>query len=274
MDVRLCLLLTLGCFILGFFVAYVIFSRKLTAERERRIKAETRLEELERASSVSTEALKENTAFVVDMVGRSIQPVKELLQRFEEWLVEMERKRDVTYKGIENSVKLLLEQSERLKVTTDKLAAALTVPRIRGRWGEIALKNILEISGLVKEVDFYEQVKLNGGDKTIRPDVVVKLPGGKFIVIDAKVPLESFFEALEETDEAKSKELLKRHARSLKEHVKRLADKRYWSFLEDSPEFTIMFLPSDSLLIYALEFERETSKEERKTSRRGGTFTI
>ncbi len=264
MDIIVCLLIAFVCFVSGFFVSYLFFSKKLAVEREYRIKAEARLEEMKKVSSISVDALKENTSFVVDMVGKTIQPVKELLQKFEEWLVEMEKKREVTYKGIEDSIKFLLDQSEKLKVTTDKLAAALTVPRVRGKWGEIALRNILELSGLIKESDFYEQVKLNDSEKAFRPDVVVKLPGGKYIAIDAKVPLESFFEAIEEADETKKEELFKKHARSLKEHVKRLSDKKYWEFLKESPDFTIMFLPSDALLIYALEFEKNLLEEAAK----------
>ena len=138
---------------------------------------------------------------------------------------------------------------------TQNLVKALRRPEVRGRWGEITLRRLVELAGMVEHCDFQEQVHSAGDDRVIRPDLIVRMPDRRELVVDVKTPLDAYLEAVEATDDVQRKLGLERHARGLREHIRTLASKAYWAQFADSPEFVILFIPGDQFLSAALNEE-------------------
>jgi DNA recombination protein RmuC len=149
----------------------------------------------------------------------------------------------------------LSEQVLALASTASTLSRALRTPAVRGRWGEMQLRRVVEIAGMLPRCDFHEQPSLLGENGRLRPDLIVHLPGGKRIVIDAKAPLEAFLDAQECTDDEPRVMLLQKHARQVREHMERLGSKGYWEQLDGSPEMVVMFLPGETLFSAALQHD-------------------
>ena len=165
----------------------------------------------------------------------------------------MEVERKGAYASLQERVAALHAGHEQLQKETRNLVTALRSPQTRGRWGEMTLRNTVQAAGMIEHCDFEEQRSTPTEDGTIRPDMVVRLPGGGKVVIDAKVPLDAFLQFSEAEDETVRKGLLDKHARQLRTHVDQLAKKEYWKHVERSPEFVIAFIPGESLLAAACE---------------------
>ena len=202
--------------------------------------------------SLAAEALKDNRAAFLDLAKTSFagfqQPIAETLERVDLRLGEAERDRVAAYAR-------LAEQVAALGTTTNTLSRALRTPAVRGRWGEIQLRRVVEISGMLQRCDFDEQPALAGDNGRLRPDLIVHLPGGKQIVVDAKAPLEAFLDAQEAADEETRTTRLQAHARQVRDHVDKLGAKAYWEPLGDSPEMVVMFLPGETLFSAALQHD-------------------
>jgi len=181
-------------------------------------------------------------------VARAVRTVGETVHRLEE-----DRKH--AFGGLERELRMLHETQESLRAETSNLVTALRNPSTRGRWGEIQLRRAVEMAGMVHHCDFVEQVTVAGDDGRLRPDVIVRLPGAKEAVIDAKVPLHAYLEAVEATDAATQAAKLRDHARQLRTHIDTLASKAYWSQFAGAPDFVVMFVPGDQLLAAAFEHE-------------------
>jgi DNA recombination protein RmuC len=147
----------------------------------------------------------------------------------------------------------LAETGERLRTETGALVTALRKPNARGQWGQMQLRNVVELAGMVRYCDFSEQSSFAGDESTLRPDVIVRLPGAKHVVVDAKAPLQGVLDAYEARDEEERQRHLRDHARLLRKHVKMLADKAYWAEIESAPDLVVMFLPGEHLYGAALE---------------------
>lgn len=186
-----------------------------------------------------------------------VDPIKQSLTTMAGKLEELEKSRVGAYEGLKQQVASLIETQKDLRKETVNLSTALKSPNIRGRWGEIQLKRVVEIAGLSEHCDFNEQAHIDTEDGKLRPDMVVHLPGKKSLVIDAKVPLSSYLQGLEEQDANRRKQKFQEHARHLRNHVTALGRKSYWSHNGDSltPDFTILFLPGDTFLSTALEYD-------------------
>lgn len=184
-----------------------------------------------------------------------VNPVKESLAGVASKLTELETARVSAYEVLKHQVSDLISSQKELRLETANLVKALRAPAVRGRWGEMQLKRVVEITGLSSHCDFVEQHTMSGDEGVLRPDMVVKLPGGKQIVIDAKAPLSAYLEALEATDEFSRKERLKDHARQVKTHILALSSKAYWDQFpaNTSPEFVVLFLPGETFFSAALE---------------------
>jgi DNA recombination protein RmuC len=183
-----------------------------------------------------------------------IGPLRAELERLQGEVRALETKREGAYAQLREQMQQLTESEARLAQTAGELVQALRRPTTRGRWGELQLRRVVELAGMTSYCDFTEQPSSTTDDGSRqRPDLVVRLPGEAEVVVDAKVPLEAYLQALEAPDETARKEALARHARQLREHVHTLATKAYWSQRPRTPELVVAFVPGDALLAAALE---------------------
>lgn len=182
-----------------------------------------------------------------------VKPLSEHLGKVEEHANQLERVRASAYAELREQVKSMGVTSEKLQAETSQLVAALRKPQVRGRWGEIQLRRVVESAGMIEHVDFSEQETASGDDGMLRPDLVVKLAGGKNVVIDSKVSFIGYLEAMEASDEQTQTKRLDAHARHLKKHIDDLGAKRYWEQFTPAPEFVVMFVPADVFLNAALD---------------------
>ncbi|HEY7185702.1 MAG TPA: DNA recombination protein RmuC [Vicinamibacterales bacterium] len=202
--------------------------------------------------ALAADALKDNRSSFFDLAKTSFerdrQPITETLNRLDQRLGHLERERIEAYSR-------LSEQVIALGATTNTLSRALRTPAVRGRWGEMQLRRVVEISGMLNRCDFDEQPGLQADNGRLRPDLIVHLPGGKKIVVDAKAPLEAFLDAQEATEDDARASRLQAHARQVREHMDKLAAKGYWEQLGNSPEMVVMFLPGETLFSAALQHD-------------------
>jgi DNA recombination protein RmuC len=195
--------------------------------------------------------LETRRAAVEHLVG----PLKETLARVEAQLRDSDAARQASHAALTEQVAIARQSSEQLRIQTQALVTALRRPEARGRWGEMQLRRVVELAGMSARCDFDEQVGVTTDEGAVRPDMVVRLAGGKNIVVDSKVSLAAYLEAAEAADESLRSARLGAHARHLREHVERLAAKAYWTALSPAPEFVVLFIPGEAFLAPALEHD-------------------
>jgi DNA recombination protein RmuC len=186
-------------------------------------------------------------------VRELVAPITESLTKVDVRLERLDRERLQTTTVLQQQLRTMVESQDKLRGQTGALVAALRKPQTRGRWGEMQLRNVVEMAGMVGYCDFTEQTTVYGDDRVLRPDLIVRLPGGKQVVVDAKAPLQSFLDAYEAADDGQRDAHLQAHARLLREHVRKLSAKSYWSQFDDAPDFVLLFLPGEHFLNAALE---------------------
>lgn len=245
------------------------FSEKLQTLQE------TRQSFSEAFKALSFDALKENNQAFLDLAKNSlnqfqdqakvdlgqrqqqiaalVQPVKDVLSNVDKKIHELEKERISAYHVLRTQVQELVVSQQQLRSETANLVQALKAPSVRGRWGEIQLKRVVEMAGMVAYCDFMEQVHVTQEDQKMRPDMVIRLPGGKQIVVDAKAPLHAYLEAMDAPDEATRQLKLKDHARQVKTHITALSRRGYWEQFSPTPDFVILFLPGEMFFSAALE---------------------
>lgn len=202
-------------------------------------------------------ALKDETATELDHRHTSLEalmrPLSESLRTYQQETKELEDKRLREFSSVSEQLKYLATAQSSLQTETSKLVNALRTPHVRGRWGEIALRKTAELAGMSAYCDFHEQESVSKGTGRSRPDMIVKLPAGREVVVDSKVPLHAFLESLEANTDESRDIALKRHAGHVKSHIRQLASKEYWDQFPSAPEFVVLFIPNDSFLAAAAE---------------------
>src|SRR5262249_38626162 len=214
--------------------------------------AEGRLKEVTAALTAKAEG---DATARQQAINALLDPMTAALRRVAGQLRTVEMERESAYAGLREQVSAMHNSSEQLHQETKQLVNALRAPQVRGRWGELQLERIVQLAGMVEHCDFDQQVVASAGDGEDgggRPDLVVRLAGGKQIVVDAKVPLAAYLEAVDTQDPDQQSNRLAAHAKQLRTHVDKLAAKSYWRAFEPSPEFVVLFVPGDPFLEAAL----------------------
>ncbi len=185
-------------------------------------------------------------------VENLVKPIKDALHQSQAQIAALEKSRSEAYGGIKSQLEAMQSSQQSLTQETQNLVNALRRPEVRGRWGEITLRRLVELAGMVEHCDFQEQVHASNDEKTVRPDMIVRMPDHRELVVDVKTPLDAYLEAIEAKDDAQHKLALERHARNVRAHIRKLAAKTYWEQFSKSPEFVILFIPGDQFLSAAL----------------------
>jgi len=204
---------------------------------------------MRRAPSMSADDLSLSTT----ATATAVAPVRESLDHFAERLRQLETSRIEWHAQLREQVESVRQGNDSLRRETASLATALRRPQVRGRWGEMHLKRTVELAGMVDHCDFELQVSVRGDDSLLRPDMVVRLAGGKRVVVDSKVPLDAYLDATEADSDDEGLVHLQRHGRQVRTHVDQLSAKSYWSQFDSSPEFVVLFVPGEAILSAALE---------------------
>jgi DNA recombination protein RmuC len=257
---------------------------KAALEGERRAATERResfkqaADELsEKFSALSRDALKDNSQSFLQLaqsrlekfqetargdlelrtraIDQLVRPLRESLDKVDGKIGELEKTRAGAYSELREQVKALATSQTQLQAETGNLVKALRAPHVRGRWGEIQLRRVVELAGMLQYCDFVEQETLATEDSRIRPDLVVRLPGNRTIVVDSKVPFDAFYESITTTDEVVRLAKLKEHARLVRVHIAALSRKSYWETVQPTPEFVLLFLPGETFYSAALEHD-------------------
>jgi len=267
-DLQLLLAFAVGLALGGLAVFLLLRARAREAEAER-------LRLTDAFKALSADALERNNQRFLDLarlalerqqaeasgelekrqqaIGELVLPMKVSLEKFEAQIAGIEKSRIDAYATLTQQVRALAESQGQLKSETANLVKALRAPHTRGRWGEIQLKRVVEMAGMLDHCDFFEQESTDTEEGRLRPDLIVKLPGGKNIVVDAKAPLAAYLDALETEDDGLRKRKLADHARHVRDHLTKLGRKAYWEQFQPSPDFVVLFLPGETFYAAALE---------------------
>jgi len=186
-------------------------------------------------------------------VEGTIAPLKETLEKYVQQVQAMEMSRQQAYGSLSQYLESMAVTEKQLQKETSNLVQALRSPQVRGRWGEITLKRVAELAGMSEHCDFFQQESVNGEEGKLRPDMVVRLPNKKVVVVDSKAPLQSYLESLESPTEEERKIKLRDHARLIQSHMQKLSAKNYWDQFSETPEFVVLFLPGENFFSAALE---------------------
>ena len=189
-------------------------------------------------------------------VENLVKPIREALEKTAQQIRLMENERKEAYGSLSKHLETMVQTQQLLHGETRNLVQALRRPEVRGQWGELTLKRLAELAGMVKHCDFYEQEQTDTEEGRLRPDMIVRMPGGREIVVDVKTPLDAYLSAVEADDDETRRKHLEHHARKVRERVKELANKAYWNQFKNAPDFVLLFIPGEQFLAAALDVDR------------------
>jgi len=268
--------------LLGWLVTYMLQQKRLTRMQTRlrmeHAATQRALDDMEqRFASLSTDALQKNHQAFINLamenlgkfqrgaeaslqqreqsMANMVKPIRDALDKTERQVQMMEKARHQAYGALSQQIKSLVETQKHLQGETQNLVKALRRPEVRGQWGEITLKRLVELAGMVEHCDFFEQEHTRTGETAIRPDMIVRMPGKREVVVDVKTPLDAYLSAVEATDEKQRAEYLRRHMMNVRERVRELSAKAYWGQFSNAPDFVILFIPGDQFLTAALDLD-------------------
>jgi len=196
-----------------------------------------------------------------EAISNIIKPLQETLNKYDQQIRSLEESRQRAYGSLENQLKNLIETHRILQKETSNLVTALRTPQVRGRWGEITLRRVVELSGMSNYCDFTEQSSIEMEEGRLRPDMIVHLPNQRTIVVDSKVPLQAYIDAISASDEQERLVHMKKHASQVAEHMRKLSKKAYWDQFKKTPDFVVMFIPGESFFSAALEINKNLIEE-------------
>lgn len=188
-------------------------------------------------------------------VENLVKPIREALEKTDQQIRRMEKERDQAFGSLTQHLKFMARAQEQLQGETRNLVKALSRPEVRGQWGELTLKRLAELAGMVEHCDFDQQRSVDTESGRQRPDMIVRMPGGREIIVDAKAPMDAYLGAVEATDDTTRAGEIQRHARNVRDRVRELAGKAYWQQFQQSPDFVVLFIPGDQFLSAALEVD-------------------
>lgn len=238
----------------AFEAANAQLTRAFTELANKSLKAnsETFLQLAEQNLSTQQEKAKHELSAREKAVENLVKPIRDALEASQKQIAELEKSRSEAYGSIRSQLEEMQSSQKSLKQETQNLVNALRRPEVRGRWGEITLRRLVELAGMVEHCDFQEQVHSVDEGQIIRPDMVVRMPDRRELVVDVKTPLDAYLEAVEAENDTQRKLGLERHAKNVHAHIRMLASKAYWDQFDESPEFVILFIPGDQFLSAAL----------------------
>jgi DNA recombination protein RmuC len=286
-------ILPILCFIVGFGMAWLLVrarNREITAVWKDRLDAERAAAEQKLAvwndaqqklsdafHALSADALTRNNQAFLDLaksalgqaqesargelekrqqaIAELLAPVRTSLEKVDSKIQDLEKSRAGAYAALNEQVRSLVQTQEQLRTETGRLVNALRTPGVRGHWGEIQLRRVVEMAGMLDHCDFFSQQTVQSEEGRLRPDLLVRLPAGKTVVVDAKTPLDAYLRAMEASDDQTRKSRLADHARQVRNHMTSLARKSYWEQFDHAPEFAVLFLPGESFFSAALEHD-------------------
>jgi len=275
MTTYLPIIFSILLFLAGAFLGWFLSQKNVTSREKTLEKAEERLATTFKA--LSGDSLKSNNQAFIELAKESLESVlnkasgklgekedsiknivtglDDALKRYEQQVKQLESKRSADYGGLETQIKSLLTANQQLQRETGNLVTALRRPEVRGRWGEVTLKRVVELSGMSEHCDFTEQVSVDTDSGRVRPDMLVHLPAGREIVIDSKVSLDAYMDAIAVDNQDSNKEFIQKHSQQVRKHMKQLSSKTYWDQFDSAPEFVVMFIPGESFLSAALSVD-------------------
>jgi len=191
-----------------------------------------------------------------EAIDNLLKPLNEVLNRYNDQVQRLEESRQKAYGSLDQQLKSVASTTESLQKETGNLVQALRAPQVRGRWGELTLRRVVELAGMTKYCDFTEQLSVDTEAGRVRPDMIVHLPGGRDIVVDAKVPLVAYLDMIAASNDEDRTHHLQRHADQVREHMRKLGTKEYWNQFDKTPDFVVMFIPAESFFSAAAEIDR------------------
>jgi DNA recombination protein RmuC len=238
-----------------------------SADEQREALAASHAQLRDAFDALSRSALRENREDFLHDAGQLLQPFRETLSRVQTQLAEVDKAREGSYRAVTSQLSSLAHAQEQLRAAAEGLTRSLRSPNVRGKWGEVQLRRVVELAGMLGQCDFVEKESSTTGDGArMTPDLVIKLPGETNIVIDSKVPIEAYLASTNARSDVERQEHLAAHARQVRDHIRTLGGKEYWKQFEPAPEFVVMFLPLEPLLPAA--FEQDGTLLEQAASAR------